>query len=249
MQKLEERRPGVYAKVEGAQPFTEVVAVVQQGGLDASFWRNVPQSKEDFVQISAVSSEQRGVPDSNTATQANIVDVNSKRRETKDATKVAAWLSKLAMILLETLRKRMTLPFVVLTNVDPAGPNALEEAAGVVKTWREITSDALGDENYEVTVDVQSLSPLSEQEQQQQWINVMGLLRDPAAMAALSQSKLLTQKVTGFKSARDLQEVQKAFEAALGMIQQMQQPQPQPGQPGGSMDQLMGQLLGGQPPQ
>lgn len=248
MNKLEERKPGLYAKVEGAQPFTEVVAPVQQGGMDASFWRNVPQSKEDFIQISAVSSEQRGVPDSNTATQANIVDVNSKRREVKDATKVAAWMSKLAKILLETLRKRMTLPFVVFTNVDPTGPNAQMEAANVIKTWKEITAPELGDENYEVTVDVQSLSPLSEQEQQQQWGQVMGFLRDPMAMAVLSQSRLLVTKVLGFKSDRDIREVQAAFQGAIQLQQQQAEQmakakQAQGGPP--AMDQLLQQLTQG----
>ncbi len=242
LEKLERNVQNTYAKATGSAPLSETVVPIQRPPMDASFWRNLPASKEDFIQVSAVSSEQRGVADSDTATQANIIDVNSKRREIKDATKVAYWMARIGKKVLMTIQKNFELPIVVKTNVDIAGPNAQTEAANVIRTWREIQAEDLGDLNYEVTVNVETLSPISDQEEQRRWQNIVGLL-GPAAVPVMAQSRLITEKVTGFKSDRDITEAQKAFQTVVQMQQQMAEKQMQAKQGGAGADQGPGQLL------
>lgn len=247
LDKLMEPREGVVAKTTGAAPLAETIAALQNAPMDASFWRNVPATKEDFVQISAVSSEQRGVPDSNTATQASIVDVNSKRRETKDATKVAAWFAEIGTIVLQTIEEYMALPYWVQTNVDPTAEGAVEEAAAVIKTWKQITSDQLGDLNYEVSVSVDSMSSSNDEIERQKWERIAALL-GPALLPVLSESRLFTSKLTGFKSDRDLSEAQNAFKTATQMMQQMaqaKQGQGTPANPESDPMAMLSQMMAG----
>lgn len=241
LDKLMEPREGVVAKTTGSAPLAESIAALQAAPMDASFWRNVPATKEDFVQISAVSSEQRGVPDSNTATQASIVDVNSKRRETKDATKVAAWFAEIGTIVLQTIEEYMALPFWIETNVDPTAEGAVQEAAAVVKTWKQITSDQLGDLNYEVSVAVESMSSSNDEMERQKWER-FGALLGPSLLPAMANSRLLTSKFTGFKSDRDLTEVQTAIQGAVQMMQQMAQAKQGQGTPANPASDPMAML-------
>jgi hypothetical protein len=235
LRKLEDGGDGVYARANQPDP----IQPVPDAPLDPAIVRNLPTTKQDFYEISGVGSEQRGEPEpSTTATQANIVDVRAQVRESFGRTQVAEWLAEAATILLRTIKDKMALPFWIAINVDPMGANAPDEIDRVTKGW--ITAKQIGDIQHDVSVDISSLSPVTQESERQAWAQVLGLLTNPAIVVILMSSDTILRKTLGFfgiRSEREIAEVKKAAGAVMMALAQMQQakqggPGQMPGAPG-----------------
>lgn len=247
------------AKLEAAEDMTIVtgatldcIAPIQDAPLDNAVVRNVPLTKADFDEISGTTAEQKGVAESTTATQSNILNTRSMIRESLERREVAEWLADIGLKALMTIEENMALPFWVKTVVDmqsPAGPTIAEEVA---RTWREITADDLGDISYDVSVDIESLSPATEMQQRQDWNAFMAtVMANPALVQVFALSPAIlrkTAKLNGIKSEKDLNEIQRVMQVLAASMQQMAQqkaqgaqPAPAPG-PTPSTDQIMAQL-------
>lgn len=217
--KLESGGDGVYAEAAVKEPLTPV----PDAPLDPAIARNIPQSKQDFMEVSGSTAEQRGVAESETATQANIIDVRSQIRESFGRVKVANWIAKTCRIILQTIIDNMQLKMWILANVDPLGPGAAVEAAKVANAWKEIKASQLGAQVFDVVVDVESLSPMSSDAKRQQWEKVLSLI---IASPTLALSDVLLKKTLAFydiKDDRDIQEIKKAMLAMMMMAQQAAQ--------------------------
>jgi hypothetical protein len=244
LKKLEEGGDGVYAKIPNAQ----APIPVADAPLDGSIWRHLDESKLDYVQVSGVSYEQRGVAESETATQATILDARSRIRESSARTKVSTWLAETSRLILLTLRDKMTLPFWVKQNVDPwaaeinaqtaqiaeltaavtgqppdessKGPGTPEEVA---QLWHEITTDELGDTDIEVFIDLASMSPVTEEMQRNSWSQVLVLFTNPSLLAIMAQSEVLLRKTLSLYGIRAESEIREIQRVARTLVQQMQQ--------------------------
>jgi hypothetical protein len=218
LRKLEDGGDGVYAKANKPDP----IQPVPDAPLDPSVARNIPNSRADFMEISGVSDEQRGVAGKDTtATQANIVDVRSRIRESYQRMQVSEWLSEIGYLILRTIRDRMALSFWVQMNVDPAGPNVLQEAVKVAAVWKQITATQLGDIQEDIEVDVQSLTPMAEEQERVQWNQVLGLLANPALLPVLIGSDVILRKTLGYyniRSEKDIQEFKRAGTQMMAMM-------------------------------
>lgn len=231
-QKLETGGDGVYIKVPKATAEGTIVPV-QDAPLDPAVARNVPQSKDDLREISGVPSEQRGIAQSETATQANIIDVRSQIRDSYGRQQVAEWMSAVGMIVLVTIRKRMALPFWIKVSVDPTGPQAVEEALRVAEIWKEITSEDLGDLNLDITVDTNDLSPVSKEQERNNFFQGLATMTNPQFAPILAVSDVLMRKALSFfdiSSETDVQEIKRAV--AINMMIQMQAMAAKNGMPG-----------------
>lgn len=201
----------------------EAIKPVPDAALDPSVVRNIPLTKEDFREISGVSGEERGVAEAETATQANIIQLQSRVRESFGRVQVAQWLAKIGSIMLETIREYMTLPIWIKVNVDATAPTAAEEAMRVATLWQEITADQLGDMNYDISVDVESLSPIAEETERSSWLQMLTVITNPALQIPLASSDVLLRKTVGYfgiKSEREISEIQKAMQASMMMMAQ-----------------------------
>jgi len=218
IEKLESGGDGVYARANQPDP----IQAVPDAPLDPSIARNIPDSKQDFMEISGVSEEQRGnAVDTTTATQANIVDVRSRIRENYQRENVAGWMANIARLILKTIKENMVLPIWVQMNIDPTGQQPAQEAAKVGALWKMITSTELGPIEEDITVDMTSLTPLVEQEEMRNWTQVLGLLTNPALVAVLMASDVLLRKTLGYfnvKSEKEIAEVKKAGMAILAQL-------------------------------
>jgi hypothetical protein len=219
LQKLETGGDGTYARTN-THP-GEALVPVPDAPLDAAVVRNIPLTKEDFREISGISGEQRGVSESQTATQANIINARSMIRENQGRKHVGDWLGRIGFLILRTIEERMTLPFWIRMNTVEAGD--IEEKVRVAVVWKEIASGDLGSLNYEVSVDLDALSPVALEAQRSAWVEVMGMLQNPGFVAMLGMSDVILRRTLEFyniRSEADVLEIQRVAQQMLQMMQQ-----------------------------
>jgi hypothetical protein len=134
---------------------------------------------------------------------------------------VARWLAGIGGKVLETLREFSSLGFWVKLNVDPLSPSAIEEATETAVIWRLVTAEELGDLHNDITVAVESLSPVAQQAEREAWNQVIALVTNPTLALFLSQSEVLLRKTLSFygiKNDKEIEEIRRAMQDAL-MIQ------------------------------
>jgi hypothetical protein len=262
LEKLRVGPDGTFVKV----PAAGLIGPIEDAPLDRAVLANVINTREDFMYASGVSGEQRGAAESETATQAQIIDVNTRIRESEARQAVSEWLGEIAWIMLRTIEEFMSLEFWILQNVDPLSVMSLVEAARVAGNWKQIKTEVLGDLDFDVVVDIESLSPINDDQKRNSLIQFLGLLTSPGVGMLLLASPQLFKRVAALyniRSDRELEEIKQA----LVMLQLMAMKAGGPGgdkKPGGGakeepppgpgptpavpdiMQQLVGQLgMGG----
>lgn len=235
-------------------PSKDAFWAIEDAPLDHSTERDAAQSREDFREVSGVSGEQNQIPESETATQAQIIELRSNIRENFQRFLVAEWLGDIVTVLLKTVEKRMMLPMLIKTVVDPQALGAAQELAEVVATWRNIQIADLGDFEYDATVDIESLSPATQDAKRQQWFTTWDLIfRNQALMIGIALSDTIAKKTFALlevRSDKEVSEIRKLV-AVLAMATMSAQPAgagapsppPQPGAgPTPSLPEIGGQL-------
>jgi hypothetical protein len=196
----------------------DAVVPVQDAALDRATITNVQMARNDFNEVSGTPSEQRGIAQAETATQASLVDQNAKIRDTSDREKVGAFVSDIVRLLLLTLREDMQLKFWIQVNTDPNGPLAAIEADRITQLYKELSYKDLGSFDFDVEVDVESMTPVNDDLKRNQWTQVLGLLGNPQVMIACAASQALlkrTLSLYGIRSAEEVKEIQDALRAVL----------------------------------
>lgn len=218
LDKMETGGDGVVVETNGMLP---AIIPIEDAPLDFAVHRNVPQSKEDFMEISATGSDQRqgGTASAETATQATVIETRARIRESFAQANVATWVSGIAAKILGNIEKHMTLPFWIMRNVDPLGQAAAMEAMRIVDLYHQITAEELGPLNYDVTVAAESLSPINEDLERQNFdVVITTLSTNPITMLMLRTSDGLLRKFLGLHGIRNeklIQEIKMAIEVAL----------------------------------
>lgn len=215
LNKLETGGDGVYAK---RNTEADTLIPVQDAPLTAD-WNQLAATKDDFQQITGVTGEQRGAPEAQTATQANIASVKAQIRESSMRVQVGDWLGDISRIMLLTIRERMQLPFWIKLNADLVNPQP-DQIAAIAQAWKEIKTDDLGKDALDVSIDVTSLSPVSMDAQRADWNQVLLLITNPALAFMFSMSDILlrkTLKYYGVASDADVKEIQNVLQAQVKM--------------------------------
>jgi hypothetical protein len=220
LEKLENGGDGVCAKANQPNPLTPV----QDAPLSSDVWQHLDASKQDFMTVSGIGGDQRGVAESETATQASIIDVRSKLRESSARTRVGDWLAAISRLILLTAREYMTLPIWIQRNVDPiAGLQNPAEAERIAGIWQQISSEELGDTDLDVFVDLASMSPVTEDAQRNSWNQVLMLMTNIQILTILAQSEVLMRRTLtlyGIRAENEIQEIMKVAQATIQMMQQ-----------------------------
>jgi hypothetical protein len=231
-EKLETGEDGVCIEVPKVNP--PPIVPIQDADLSAANTvQELAATKDDFGLVAGVSGEQRGVPESKTATQANIVNVRTELRETRARAQVAAWLGDIARLMLVTIREHMQLAFMVKQTIDPfAFSTDPEQLAKRAETWQEITSEDVSELDVDIKIDVASLSPVAEEAQRNAWNVVLQLLTNPPLLMILmtpipqapnEPSPLLrkTLALHGIKSDQEVREIWRVGQEVLKQMQMM----------------------------
>jgi hypothetical protein len=165
-----------------------LIAPISDAPLDSQNWQRDATTKEDFVEITGVSGEAKGIPQSDTATQANIINVRAQLRESYARTQVAAWLAAIARLVLLTMREKMALPFMVKRTVDPFTP-ARTRVAATAKAWQEIKAEDIDELDVDIRIDVASMSPVAKDAERMAWNVVLQLFGQmPIAMLLFTEN-------------------------------------------------------------
>lgn len=218
LDKLETGGDGVVAFIE----IPNGIAPLQDAPMGSDVWQNLDVSKLDYLGVTGIGGDQRGVAESETATQASIIDQRSRIRESAARTRVSDWLAQIARLMLLTVREKMQLPFWVTRNADPNNPQAQLEVA---TTWSEITSEDLGSTDMDVFIELSSMSPIAEEAQRLAWNQVLALLTNPQLLMILASSEIILRKTMalyGVKSEREIREIQNVAQQIILAQQQAQ---------------------------
>jgi len=217
LDELESGEDGIYVNV----PRHDVISPIKDAPLDYAVQYSVPNTKEDFMLVTGVTGEQKGVSEAETATQANIIEGNAKMRDGFSRSVVAAFVAEIASRLLQLIADSASLNFWILTNVDTASPGARKETQDIAEAWKimrttEISAaEAL---NYEVTVEMDSLSPASKSEERENWDSVLQLMTNPPVALHMIASDVLLRKLLSQRGIKAENEVQ-AIKASMMKVQ------------------------------
>lgn len=184
-EKLETGEDGVCIEVPGSLNPSPIMPV-PDAELGSQNWTQLAASHDDFNQITGVGGEARGMPESDTATQANIINVRAQVRESRARNQVAKWLAAIARKMLLAIRENMQGPLMVKRSVDPTG-NTASAAPRAAVEWQQIKTDDIADLNVDIKIDLASLSPVAEDAHRQQWNIVLQLMTNPALFAFLME--------------------------------------------------------------
>ena len=246
MQKFENNEPNVWIK-RRQNTTGDVISPVLQPNMSDSALQSLTLSRQEFDEVTGIGAEARQMASSDTATQAAIMNQRQNITDSFDRSLVAKWLGEIARELMLLAIDKMTLPRWITLNVDPFSPVAGPEAMSVAMQYQQITlqnlQDADDDLRWDVSVDIESLSPVSEQEKQAQWMQMLVVLGNPAIAPLLALSPELLKRtldLNGIKSAKDQAAIGQALAAQAQMQVAMAQAQgggagvaPMPGAPAG----------------
>jgi hypothetical protein len=223
LEKVQTGGDGVIIKVN----MPNALVPVEDAPMGADVWNHLGETKQDLLAVSGIGGDQRGVADSETATQANIIDVRSKLRESSARTRVSEWLSQIARLMLMTIREKMALPFWVKRNVDTSSLEADPMAAlQISDLYRSITAEDVTDIDLDIIVDLASMSPVTEETQRVSWNQVIAILTNPTVAQIMAMSPVIlrrTLNLYGIRAENDIQEVQRVLTQMMQMAEQAQQ--------------------------
>lgn len=217
LDKLESNEDGVYAFV----PRHDDIKPMADAELGRTLHLQIPQTKEDFMLVSGVTGERQGVQEAETATQANIIDTNARIRDMYSKQLVGRWMAEIAYKLLLVMAEQASAPFWVDLNIDKTSVGAPQEAMEIMQAWQLIQTTQLDMDqilNFEMDLDIDTLSPSDDQRNRSDWMQVIGMVIDPMVSLHLLASDTLlrkTLKLHGVTKEREIQEVK----AAMGKVQ------------------------------
>jgi hypothetical protein len=247
MEKFEDNEPNTWIKRKGNSTGDVISPVVQPNLSDAAL-QSLTLSRQEFDELAGSTGESRQTATSDTATQAAIMNQRQTVQESFDRHLVANWLSEIIRELVMLAIDKMTLDRWISINTDPYSPAFMQDAQMIAGQWQQITQQTLEEATdslrWDINVDVDSLSPVSEQEKQAQWMNALNLISNPAVAPLLAMSPELLKRtldLNGIKNAKDQAAIGQALMQKAQLEMQMAQAKmagppgvaPQPGGPGG----------------
>jgi hypothetical protein len=248
MRKLERGDVGTYIPRKGQTH--NVIEPVQQPSFTGDALNTLTLSDKEFSDVSGVGGDAR-VAQTKTATQAKIAEVKDQAQDSFDRTIVADWLGSIIKELLLLAMEHMSIDRFIMTNVDTDSPMAQQAAMEVSQAFEQINADILAEAStgirWDVTIDVDSLSPVSEEEKFQKWMQGLGFITNPmsAQLFALAPELLsYTLDLMGMKASKGKALIQQGLAAFMQMQQQMAAQGMNPGNAPGQSPQPGGQQPG-----
>lgn len=208
--KLESEEVGIYVFTEDNKNDGTAIHPVVMPPMDTTVLSTMSVSRSEFDEVSGTAAQSRQVSTGETATEASIINNRQNIIENFDREKVAKWLAAIARELILQAVDKMALPKWVLLNSDPYSEYFLLDALSIAKVYRQITfqqlqiaSDSL---RWDVSVDVESMGPVPEQQRRLEWMSILTLLRDGGMARLLALSPELLKKTLDLHGIRSAQE-------------------------------------------
>lgn len=245
IEKFEANTPNTWIKRNpNSQP--NVIAPVEQPQMSGEIVQMIEIARRDFDEVTGVGAEARQQASSDTATQAAIMNQRQTIQDSFDRYVVARWLGEIIREMVLLAIDKLTLPQWIMLNSDPNSQFFPQDAMKIAQNFQQITAQQLQEADdalrWDISVDVESLSPVSEQEKQAQWMQALNLISNPMVAPLLAMSPELLKRtldLNGIKNGRDQDAIGKALmmkaqmEMAMAQAQQPPGVAPMPGAPQG----------------
>jgi hypothetical protein len=224
------------------------IVPVQQSAPSSIVMSTLSLAEQGFTEQSASSPQARltrGSGGAPTATEVSAMGQMAEVRDSYEQQEVADWLAAICRGLLMCAIEKATLPKWIQINTDPHSPTSQEDAAVIAEKYQLITADQLESADallqWDVSVDIESMSPVSESQYAGKFMNALNMLANPGVGQLLSISPVLLKLVLNMMGIRNESDQGAIREALAIRDQQMQaeraaQMPPQPGvapMPGG----------------
>lgn len=216
-----------FAEVEaGNGSLQGAVIPVQMAPMDPIHREEADRTVSELMQITKAGSEQRQVASDATATAVNVAAINKQVQDSADRDRVAKFLEQLCLIALKLMEQNFTHAQVIKTTVDLGAPGAAVEAKKQTAVWRKIEMSNInpGDLDYEVSIDVESLSPPNSTIKAQQTQAMMQLMSNPNVLTLLSipEFEPFARQFLQTQGFRSEDQVQSLFATARKFIEMQQ---------------------------
>ena len=223
MQKLESGEQGTYVPRKGST--TSPIEPIQQPSYSENAIQTLTLSDKEFADVGGVGNDAR-IAATKTATQAQIQQTKAQVQDSFDRQVVAEWLADICRELLCLAIDNMSVDRWVAINVQPDSQFAPMSADKVNQQFRRINADILADASkgilWDVVIDIENLSPVSEEERNQKFMQGLTLMANQGIAQLLSVSPELldyTLKSMGIRSGKQIA----LIEESIGKVIQMQQ--------------------------
>ena len=222
------------------------ITPVPNADLGASANISLQTPKDDFNIISGTSSEQRGQSDRTTATQAAIANERTQIRESNEKAIVAEFLQRVGKLILTFHQRKLVNAYSV----------EMKTQGGLLDNYESETSVRmvdplidLGDSDfdYQLMLQVSTISPIAAEEEKQAMIEFLALLSQyPQFGLSPTLIEELAYK-TGYHNQKVIGEFQQLAQLQMiGLLQQLGAPiagaQQGGGASGGNQQQLLQQM-------
>ena len=178
-----------FAGVEpGGSGLQGAVIPVQMAPMDPIHREEADRVVGELMQITKAGSEQRQVASDATATAVNVASINKQIQDSADRDRVSGFLESLCLIALKLMEQNFTRAQVIKTTVDLGAPGAQAETEKQAATWRRIEMANInpGDLDYEVSIDVESLSPPNSTIKAQQATAMLATISNPNILTMMA---------------------------------------------------------------
>lgn len=248
MRKFERGDMHTYIPRKGGQ--ADVVSPIQQPSYSENAIQTLTLSDKEFQDVGGVGGDAR-VAQTKTATQAKIAEVKEQAQDSFDREIVADWLAQIIKELLILAIENMNINKWIQANVAPDSPMFPQVAMDIAQQFQMINADILSEEStgirWDVMVDVENLSPVSEEEKLQKWMQGLGFITNPMSAQLFAAAPPILERtldLMGMKSSKDKELIASGLQAFAQMMQQQtaqagaspqgpgQSPQPGGNQPG-----------------
>lgn len=244
--KLESGKMGTF--VPRRSGTSNVFEPIQQPSYSENAIQTLTLSDKEFNDVGGVGGDAR-VAQSKTATQAKISETKNQVQDSFDRQVTAEWLASIVEELVFCAIDNMNLTQWVAINVVPETQYTQQLTQQLTQAHArinaEILSNATAGVRWSVVIDIESMSPVSEEEKKQEWMQALSLFANPpmARLFSVSPELLIhTLSLLGIKSSKDQQMILGAMQQVVQMEAQLAA-QGQNAAPG-----MSGQPGGGPPP-
>lgn len=208
----------------------DAIKSVEDAPLDTSNQQSLIVSYDDFLRVAGGQTEQGRIADRTTATQATINNRLAQIRESKDLIAVGNFMIQIGNAILRELRNAKDSFFA---EIGAANESLLGEIQAVRTTWKKISPELLQEDDYELDVKINSVSPVYQQEDKKIFMEFLALITQ---YEILSFSPGLLREAAyrvGYKNEAVLNQFQQLAQLAAigrqvqlkGQVQQLNAPQ------------------------
>lgn len=195
----------------------DAIKPIQNPSVDGSLGIALQVAKDDYNIVSATSADQQGAADRETATAANIKSQVGQVRSTADQAIVAIWLCAIGKEILLQAREKLTLPFWISSNIDIVkGP---DEVSDISNNYKLIEAEDLGDGDFNVEISIESLSPVSNEDEKKKFLEFLAIITQYPLLAVNPDLIFEAAYRVGYRNRKVITQLVKVAQLQL-MIQQ-----------------------------